>query len=135
MSKTESAQLVDVQDRDALLLLEANREHKRSSGSLDVAQFTELTTGDLERLGEGELISTLVNGRYRVERLLGRGGMASVYAAHDTALSRPVALTGLSEDYCVHAHILARFLRVPRLNATLHLSHILQLLVFGLCRS
>jgi serine/threonine protein kinase len=37
-------------------------------------------------------IGSLVAARYRVERLVGRGGMASVYAAHDTQLGREVAL-------------------------------------------
>lgn len=41
--------------------------------------------------GDGR-IGTVIAGRYRIERLIGRGGMASVYAAHDTQLRRPVAL-------------------------------------------
>jgi hypothetical protein len=34
----------------------------------------------------------MVAGRYRIESRLGRGGMADVYAAHDTLLDRPVAI-------------------------------------------
>lgn len=39
-----------------------------------------------------ERIGSLVADRYRIERLIGRGGMASVYAAYDTQLRRDVAL-------------------------------------------
>lgn len=39
-----------------------------------------------------ERIGSLVADRYRIERLIGRGGMASVYAANDTQLRRDVAL-------------------------------------------
>jgi class 3 adenylate cyclase/predicted Ser/Thr protein kinase len=53
-------------------------------------------------------------GRYRIERLLGKGGMGSVYLAHDTLIDRPVALKvphlGLAENPA----LLERFYREAR---------------------
>jgi eukaryotic-like serine/threonine-protein kinase len=40
---------------------------------------------------------SMIAGRYRVESRLGRGGMADVYAAHDTLLDRRVAIKLLRE--------------------------------------
>jgi len=39
-----------------------------------------------------------VNERYRVERPLGHGGMATVYLAQDEELHRPVAIKLLAEN-------------------------------------
>ncbi|MEZ4234601.1 MAG: serine/threonine-protein kinase [Myxococcota bacterium] len=39
---------------------------------------------------------SIVAGRYRVDRLIARGGMSTVYLAHQTKLNRPVALKVLS---------------------------------------
>jgi class 3 adenylate cyclase/Tfp pilus assembly protein PilF len=59
-------------------------------------------------------------GRYMILRKLGRGGMGSVYLAHDTQLDRPVALKvpHLSPD--PGSLVLERFAREARAAALLH---------------
>ena len=65
-----------------------------------------------------------LNGRYRLERELGRGGMATVWLAHDLRHERPVALKVLDPGL---AHSLGpeRFQREIRLAARLQHPHIL----------
>jgi TolB-like protein/Tfp pilus assembly protein PilF len=62
--------------------------------------------------------------RYRIERELGRGGMASVFLAHDLKHDRPVAIKVLHPEL---AQVLGseRFLREIRLSARLQHPHIL----------
>ncbi len=50
-------------------------------------------------------------GRYRVLKLLGKGGMGSVYLAHDSQLDRPVALKVPLLESSDDSQILARFYR------------------------
>jgi serine/threonine-protein kinase len=59
------------------------------------------------------------HGRYVVERTLGRGGMATVYLARDTALERHVAIKVLADELADDADAKARFLREARLAARL----------------
>jgi len=47
--------------------------------------------------------------RYRVEKLLGQGGMGAVYKAYDLDLDRMVALKLVRPELMVHAEAMARF--------------------------
>src|SRR5215210_535630 len=65
-----------------------------------------------------ERVGTNIAG-YRIERLLGRGGMGAVYLAEDTALGRKVALKLLSPELADNERFRERFLRESRLAASL----------------
>lgn len=61
----------------------------------------------------------VLDARYRIERPLGQGGMATVYLAHDEELDRPVALKILAENLAGDATFRVRFEREARLAARL----------------
>jgi len=77
-----------------------------------------------EQLGEvmaGPAIGsgTLLKDRYRLERLLGRGGMASVWLATDLVLERPVAVKIIADTIASDPEFRARFRREARVAAGL----------------
>jgi eukaryotic-like serine/threonine-protein kinase len=57
--------------------------------------------------------------RYRLERTLGRGGMAAVWLGHDETLDRPVAVKVLSDTIASDPGFVARFRREARTAAGL----------------
>src|SRR5262249_52410095 len=71
------------------------------------------TTGLPERIG-----------RYRIERLLGKGGMGCVYLAHDTLIDRPVALKVPHLGLADNPALLERFYREARSAGRLQHPHI-----------
>src|SRR5690242_21102973 len=75
-------------------------------------------------------LTSALAGRYRLERELGRGGMATVYLAHDLRHDRDVAIKVLHQDLgaAVGAE---RFLAEIRTTARLQHPHILPLLDSG----
>jgi tetratricopeptide (TPR) repeat protein/TolB-like protein len=78
----------------------------------------------LQRLAAG------LTGRYRIEREIGQGGMATVYLAHDLRHDRPVALKVLKPEIASFVGV-DRFLREIRITARLNHPHILPLLDSG----
>jgi serine/threonine protein kinase len=66
-------------------------------------------------IGQGELLKD----RYRLERTLGRGGMAAVWLGHDEVLDRPVAVKVLSDTIATDPGFVARFRREAQTAAGL----------------
>jgi serine/threonine-protein kinase len=60
------------------------------------------------------IVGDVLAGRYRIDGLLGAGGMASVYSATDLRLERPVAIKVLSPNLAADAGIAERFEREAR---------------------
>src|SRR5258706_1267759 len=70
-------------------------------------------------------------GRYRLDALVGRGGMAEVYKAADTKLARTVAVKVILPTHASDPRFLERFLREARLVVSLEHPHILPIYDFG----
>lgn len=70
-------------------------------------------------------------GRYRLQRLLGRGGMGEVWLAEDTDLQRQVAVKLLSPVFRSQQTYFQAFNREARLVASLEHPHILSVHDFG----
>jgi eukaryotic-like serine/threonine-protein kinase len=65
------------------------------------------------------LIDTLFDGRYRIVRRLGAGGMANVYLAEDQELGRNVAIKILNERHAGDMQFVERFRREAKSAASL----------------
>ena len=77
----------------------------------------------------------LFAGRYRLERRLGVGGMATVQLAFDTRLERRVAVKLLAEHLAEDANFVSRFRREALAAARLVHPNIVQVFDFGLDES
>jgi eukaryotic-like serine/threonine-protein kinase len=76
---------------------------------------------------EDRLIGRLFDGRYRIVRKLGAGGMAEVYLAEDEELGRKVALKILNERHARDEQFVERFKREARAAAGLSHPHIVRI--------
>ena len=71
----------------------------------------------------GPLTPGALIGSYRIESRLGEGGMGTVYLAHDSKLSRPVAIKFLSDDLA-DANARRRFQREAQMASSLNHPHL-----------
>ncbi|GAA4108392.1 Stk1 family PASTA domain-containing Ser/Thr kinase [Nocardioides fonticola] len=83
--------------------------------------MTEQTTRAHGAGSTDPLHGRVLDGRYRIEGLIARGGMARVYTAHDERLDRTVAVKVMRADLGDDEQFAARFVREAR--AAARLSH------------
>jgi serine/threonine protein kinase len=70
-------------------------------------------------------------GKYRVQRVIGAGGMGVVFAAEDPTLQRPVALKALRPEMSVSRTAQHRFLREARATAAVQHDNIITIYEVG----
>lgn len=70
------------------------------------------------------LVGTVLDGRYRIDARLARGGMASVYRALDTRLERSVAVKVIHSHLAEQPDFVERFIREARSAARLSNPHV-----------
>jgi len=68
---------------------------------------------------ERQLLEATLSGRFKIRRLIGRGGMSSVYLAWDHALERKVAIKVLAPEFETEVEDRERFRREARIAADL----------------
>jgi serine/threonine protein kinase len=68
--------------------------------------------------------SDLIGGKYRIVRLIGDGGMGSVFEARHELLGTPVALKFLHPELARRTGLSSRFLQEARVSASIQSPHV-----------
>ena len=76
-------------------------------------------------------IGTVLGGRYRLVELLGQGGMATIYRAHDNQLDRDVAAKLLRPEYGRDPEFGSRFRQEAQSAASLNHPNIVSVYDYG----
>jgi serine/threonine-protein kinase len=76
-------------------------------------------------------LGTQIGGRYRLDAVIGRGGMSTVYKAFDTVLERPVAIKLMHREIATDSDQLERFRREARAVAQLNHPHVVSVIDAG----
>ena len=79
-----------------------------------------------------DVVGSVVDGKYQVERMLGRGGMGAVFLATHLGTERPVALKIIVPQFAADASFLERFRREARAAGRFRHPNIVDVTDFGL---
>src|SRR5258708_5820034 len=77
------------------------------------------------------VVGTVLGGKYRIERLLGQGGMGIVVLAHHEELDHRVAIKVLIGELTDNPELVARFTREARSAAKLQSDHVVRVTDVG----
>lgn len=81
------------------------------------------------------LIGQIVDGKYRIERQLGKGGMGTVYLATHIGTERPVAVKIIAPQFMKHAEFVERFRREARAAGRLRHPNVVDVTDFGIAET
>ncbi|MBM4395553.1 MAG: serine/threonine protein kinase [Deltaproteobacteria bacterium] len=76
-------------------------------------------------------VGEVVDGRYRLDSLVRRGGMGAIFKATQIATGRVVALKAIRAEYALDANAVKRFLREARAASLLSHPHTIRMIDFG----
>jgi serine/threonine protein kinase len=79
-------------------------------------------------------VGTVLEGAYRITRLIGEGGMGAVYEAVQLRLNKRVAIKLMARDLASNREALARFHREAEITSHLGHPHLVTVIDFGHCR-
>jgi serine/threonine-protein kinase len=81
------------------------------------------------------LVGTVLEGAYRITRLIGEGGMGAVYEAVQLRLNKRVAVKLMARDLAANQEALARFHREAEITSHLGHPHLVTVFDFGQAES
>ncbi|HEY1088666.1 MAG TPA: protein kinase, partial [Archangium sp.] len=84
-----------------------------------------------EAVNAQELIGKVLDGRYKVESVLGQGGMGMVFKGLQTSVQRPIALKTLHPQLAMAPTFFERFKREAEIASRLHHPNIITIFDFG----
>jgi serine/threonine-protein kinase len=77
------------------------------------------------------LIGQVLDGRYKIEKVLGEGGMGIVYKAVHTSLGKPLAIKVLRPEVSKNEEIVMRFRQEAQSASQIGNPHIIDISDFG----
>jgi beta-lactam-binding protein with PASTA domain/tRNA A-37 threonylcarbamoyl transferase component Bud32 len=91
----------------------------------------ETTAGQISGDAASSLVGRLLDGRYRLDSVIARGGMATVYLATDTRLDRAVAVKVMHRALADDPEFVARFTREAKASARLSSAEVVAVHDYG----
>src|SRR4051794_2532305 len=82
-------------------------------------------------MSEDARIGSIIDGKYELQRVIGRGGMGAVYVARQLRLDRLVAIKLLRPDVTADERAVARFNREARAAARIEHPNAVRVYDFG----